>query len=34
MESWEFSDTGFIPIEISNVAYQLGVNYVTYAMTH
>ncbi len=34
MESWEFSDTGFIPIEISNVAYKLGVNYVTYAMTH
>ncbi len=34
MESWEFSDTGFIPIELSNVAYQLGVNYVTYAMTH
>ncbi len=34
MESWEFSDTDFIPIEISNVAYQLGVNYVIYAMTH
>ncbi len=34
MESWEFSDTGFIPIELSNVSYQLGVNYVTYAMTH
>ena len=33
-ESWEFSDTGFIPIEISNVAYKLGVNYVVYAMTH
>jgi len=33
-ESWEFSDSGFIPIEISNVAYQLGVNYVVYAMTH
>jgi hypothetical protein len=34
MESWEFSDTGFIPIELSNVAYKLGVNYVVYAMTH
>lgn len=34
MESWEFSDNNFIPIEISNVAYQLGVNYVIYAMTH
>lgn len=33
-ESWEYSDTGFIPIEISNVAYKLGVNYVMYAMTH
>ena len=33
-ESWEFSDSGFIPIEISNVAYKLGVNYVVYAMTH
>ena len=34
MESWEYSDTDFIPIELSNVAYQLGVNYVVYAMTH
>lgn len=34
MESWEYSDTDFIPIEISNVAYELGVNYVVYAMTH
>lgn len=34
MESWEFSDTDFIPIELSNVAYKLGVNYVIYAMTH
>ena len=25
---------GFIPIEISNVAYRLGVNYVMYAVTH
>jgi len=33
-ESWEYSDTGFIPIEISNVAYKLGVNYVMYSMTH
>ena len=34
MESWEFSDSDFIPIELSNVAYKLGVNYVVYAMTH
>lgn len=33
-ESWEYSDTDFFPIEISNVAYKLGVNYVVYAMTH
>ncbi len=33
-ESWEFSDTGFIPIALSNEAYKLGVNYIVYAMTH
>jgi hypothetical protein len=33
-ESWEWSDTGFIPIELSNEAYRLGVNYIVYAMTH
>ncbi len=33
-ESWEYSDTGFIPIELSNEAYKLGVNYIVYAMTH
>ena len=33
-ESWEYSGTDFIPIEISNVAYKLGVNYVMYSMTH
>jgi hypothetical protein len=31
---WEWSDAGFIPIELSNEAYKLGVNYVVYAMTH
>jgi hypothetical protein len=31
---WEWSDTGYIPIELSNEAYKLGVNYVIYAMTH
>jgi hypothetical protein len=31
---WEWSDQGFIPIELSNEAYKLGVNYVVYAMTH
>ena len=33
-EYWEFSDTGFVPIDLSNEAYKLGVNYVVYAMTH
>lgn len=31
---WEFSDEGFFPLELSNTAYKLGVNYVVYAMTH
>jgi hypothetical protein len=33
-EFWEFSDTGFKPIDESNQAYKLGVNYVMYGMTH
>lgn len=33
-ESWEWSDTGFIPIELTNQAYKLGINYLVYAMTH
>lgn len=33
-EYWEFSDTGWVPIDLSNEAYKLGVNYVIYAMTH
>ncbi|MEO7962363.1 MAG: DUF4159 domain-containing protein [Gemmatimonadaceae bacterium] len=31
---WEFSADGFVPIDLSNEAYKLGVNYVVYAMTH
>ncbi|MDX1576940.1 MAG: DUF4159 domain-containing protein [Gemmatimonadota bacterium] len=31
---WEWSDRGFVPIELSNEAYKLGVNYVIYALTH
>ena len=31
---WEFSATGFRPIEESNEAYKLGVNYIMYGMTH
>jgi len=33
-EYWEWSDTGWIPIELSNEAYKLGVNYVVYGMIH
>ena len=33
-EFWEFSDTGWVPVDLSNEAYKFGVNYVIYAMTH
>jgi hypothetical protein len=33
-EFWEFSGTGMVPIESSNDAYKLGVNYIMYGMTH
>ena len=33
-EYWEFSDTGYMPVDLSNDAYKFGVNYVIYAMTH
>ena len=33
-ELWEFSDTGYVPVDLSNEAYKFGVNYVLYAMTH
>ena len=29
---WEYSDLGYVPIELSNEAYKFGVNYVIYAM--
>ena len=32
-EYWEYSDTGFTPIDLSNEAYKLGVNYVMYGLT-
>ena len=31
---WEWSDEGFLPIDLTNEAYKLGVNYVMYAFTH
>jgi hypothetical protein len=33
-EYWEWSDTGWLPIDITNDAYKLGVNYMIYALTH
>jgi uncharacterized protein DUF4159 len=33
-EYWEWSDTGIKPIDESNEAYKLGVNYVIYGITH
>ena len=33
-EFWEWSDIGLKPIDESNEAYKLGVNYVIYGMTH
>jgi hypothetical protein len=32
-EYWEFSDRGYYPIDLSNEAYKLGVNYVVYGHT-
>ncbi len=31
---WEWSDSGWLPIPLSNEAYKLGINYIVYAMTH
>jgi len=33
-EYWEYSDTGYTPIDLSNEAYKFGVNYFVYGMTH
>jgi hypothetical protein len=33
-EYWEFSSTGFAPVDESNEAYKLGVNYIIYGLTH
>ena len=30
----EWSDMGYFPIELSNEAYKLGINYIIYALTH
>jgi hypothetical protein len=33
-EYWEWSGTGFAPVDTSNEAYKFGVNYVIYGLTH
>jgi hypothetical protein len=33
-EYWEYSGTGRMPIDLSNEAYKLGVNYMIYGLTH
>ena len=33
-EFWEISDTGLTPIDLTNEAYKLGVNYLMYALSH
>ena len=33
-EFWEFSDTGMMPVDLSNEAYKFGVNYFIYGLTH
>ena len=33
-EYWEWSAQGMFPVDLSNDAYKLGVNYVIYALTH
>jgi hypothetical protein len=33
-EYWEWSDQGWFPIDITNEAYKLGINYMIYALTH
>ncbi len=32
-EYWEFSDEGYFPIDLSNEAYKLGINYIVYALS-
>ena len=33
-EYWEWSATGMFPVDLTNEAYKLGVNYIVYGMTH
>jgi hypothetical protein len=33
-EYWEYSDTGYAPVDLNNQAYKYGINYVIYGLTH
>jgi hypothetical protein len=33
-EFWQWSGSGFAPMDVSNEAYKLGVNWIVYALTH
>ncbi|MYD69608.1 MAG: DUF4159 domain-containing protein [Acidobacteria bacterium] len=33
-EYWEYSNTGWFAVDVTNEAYRFGVNYVMYALTH
>ena len=33
-EFWEWSDTGYAPVEVSNQAYKIGINLFMYGLTH
>jgi hypothetical protein len=33
-EFWQMAGTGFFPVDASNVAFKLGVNYMLYGLTH
>jgi hypothetical protein len=33
-EYWEFAGQGFFPVDPSNEAYKLGINYMLYGLTH
>jgi Domain of unknown function (DUF4159) len=33
-EYWEYSDQGYVPVDLSNEAYKFGVNYFIYGLTH
>lgn len=33
-ESWQWSGTGFVSVDVSNEAFKMGINYLVYALTH